>query len=76
VTDRTTASGFDDDTGEARYLCTARAVRERAEAARGRALAGDHEHIAVDESRLPYIAERVVAVTRRAYPDPRRVPYH
>src|SRR5262249_55069394 len=65
-----------DDAAEARYLLTPRAIRDRAEALFRLGLEGRLEHFAVDEARLWAVVNRVVAVTRRAYPDISRIPYH
>jgi hypothetical protein len=65
-----------DDEDEARYLATPRAIRERAEALFARGLDGKLGHFAIDESRLDVVAERVLAVTRRSYPDLAAIPYH
>jgi hypothetical protein len=61
---------------EARYLATPRAVRERAEALYRLALRGELVHFAVDESKLPALAERVVTVCQQTYPDLRASPAH
>ncbi|HYJ11516.1 MAG TPA: URC4/urg3 family protein [Polyangiaceae bacterium] len=67
------------DTGAAAeyaYLQTPRAIRERAAlvfaAARHQQLA----HFRLDETRLSEVVERVLAVTRRAYPNVATIPYH
>ena len=65
-----------DELAEARYLSSARAVRERAEAAYARAVAGQLAHFTIDEARLPELAERVLSVTRRRHPDLASIPYH
>lgn len=61
---------------ELEYLRSPRAIRERCEALYALALAGKLEHFAVDEARLDRVVERVLDVTRAAYPDLRRIPYH
>lgn len=61
---------------EVRYLSSARAVRERAEAAYALGSAGELLHFTIDEARLPAIAERVLSVTRSRHADLRAVPYH
>ena len=64
------------EVAEARYLATPRAVRERAEALYGLAVRGELAHFAVDETRLPALAERVVRVCQATYPDLRAIPDH
>ncbi|MFZ5896736.1 MAG: DUF1688 family protein [Myxococcota bacterium] len=59
-----------------RYLTTARAVRERAHEILEQARAGQLEHWLLDETKLPQVVDRVIAVTRRAYPDLDAIPYH
>jgi hypothetical protein len=58
------------------YLLTTTAIRERArrffEAAERDGLA----HFRLDLSRLPAVTDRVIAVTKAAYPDLRAIPYH
>jgi hypothetical protein len=61
---------------EVAYLRSPRAIRDRAEALYALGLRGDLLHFDVDETRLPSVAERVVRVTRAAYPDIRSIPYH
>jgi len=61
---------------EARYLKTPAAIRERCAAIFELCRAGELESFRLDESRLPDVARHVVDVTRAAYPDVRRVPYH
>jgi hypothetical protein len=65
-----------DDVAEAQYLATARAVRDRAEALYALGARGALASFAVDESRLAPLAERVLRVTRAAYPDVRAIPNH
>jgi hypothetical protein len=67
-----------DEVAEARYLATPGAIRARAQAlyemsARG-ALPG--ASFAIDEGKLPWLADRVASVTRAAYPDLRAIPNH
>jgi hypothetical protein len=61
---------------EFRYLQSAAAVRKRCSALYQLALGGKLAHFAVDESRLPALAEYVIGVTRAVYPDVRAIPYH
>ncbi|MGC4095310.1 MAG: DUF1688 family protein [Polyangiaceae bacterium] len=65
-----------DSEAEYRYLTSPRAIRERAaeilEAARRDELA----HWALDEGKLPEVVERVLRVTRAAYPALEQIPYH
>jgi hypothetical protein len=63
-------------TDDVATLRSPRTIRARAEEALARVEAGRSEHFAVDWARLPAVADRVVAVTRAAYPDPRRIPFH
>ncbi|WP_439527948.1 DUF1688 family protein [Pannonibacter sp.] len=56
-------------------LLAAAAVRERANRLLELGLAGDLPHFKVDLSRLPALADRVIATTRRRYPD-LAVPLH
>ncbi|HEX7667974.1 MAG TPA: DUF1688 family protein, partial [Polyangiaceae bacterium] len=69
-----------DDGAEAQdllaYLRSTRAIRDRAEALYALGLRGELLHFDVQESRLPAVAERVVCITRAAYPDVRSIPYH
>ncbi len=58
------------------YLQTPLAIRERSARVLERARAGKLVHWALDESRLPEVAERVLALTRELYPDLSRIPYH
>jgi hypothetical protein len=64
------------EAAEARYLATPRAIRERAEAIHRLGARGELEHFALDETRLPSLAERVVRVSRATYPDLRAIPRH
>lgn len=57
------------------YLRSPRAIRERSGRIFAAGLAGKLNHFAIDEGRLPAVAERIVAVTRRAYPE-LQVPNH
>jgi len=61
---------------EYEYLQTPRAIRERSEQVLALAQAGQLEHWQLDESKLPGVAARVLAVTRETYPDLTRIPYH
>ncbi|HEY8943939.1 MAG TPA: URC4/urg3 family protein [Polyangiaceae bacterium] len=61
---------------EARYLSTARAVRERCSRLHGLAQEGKLDHWTLDEQRLPEIAAYVAKVTRDAHPDVQAIPYH
>jgi hypothetical protein len=61
---------------EAKYLATARAVRDRAQALYELAARGELANFSVDETRLAPLAEYVVGVTRAAYPDVRAIPSH
>jgi hypothetical protein len=65
-----------DEEGLYQFLMTPLAVRECAEAIYAVALSDESAHFTVDESKLADVAERVAAVTRAAYPDVRRVPFH
>ena len=61
---------------EYRYLTTPRAIRERAGAMFELGREGKLANFRLDEARLDEVADLVVAVTREAYPDVRRIPYH
>lgn len=61
---------------EYRYLTTTRAIRERASALFELARQGRLENFRLDEARLGEVADLVVSVTKAAYPDVRRIPYH
>ena len=61
---------------EYEYLQTPLAIRERAERVFALAQSGQLEHWALHEARLPEVAARVLAITRQAYPDLSRIPYH
>jgi hypothetical protein len=65
-----------DDRAEAAYLRTPQAIRARAEALYQLGGRGELSHFSVDETRLPSLVERVVRVTRAAYPDVRAIPNH
>jgi hypothetical protein len=65
-----------DEEGLYQFLMTPLAVRECAEAIYAVALSDESAHFTVDESKLAAVAGRVAAVTRAAYPDVRRVPFH
>jgi hypothetical protein len=65
-----------DDRAEAAYLRTPQAIRARGEALYQLGARGELSHFAVDETRLPSLVERVVRVTRAAYPDVRAIPNH
>jgi hypothetical protein len=64
------------EAAEALYLQTPGAIRQRCGALFELARAGGLRHFRLDEARLPELAQRVVAVTRAAYPDVMRIPYH
>lgn len=61
--------------GSLEYLRSARAIRERAERIFAAGGDGDLAHFELHLERLPEAADRVVAVTRRAYPD-LEIPIH
>jgi hypothetical protein len=65
-----------DAAAEVAYLRTPQAIRARAEALYQLGARGELSHFSVDESRLPALVERVVRVTRAAYPDVRAIPDH
>jgi hypothetical protein len=58
------------------YLRSPRAIRERCEALYDLGARGRLEHWSIAEGALGSIAERVVRVTRAAYPDVRAIPKH
>jgi len=58
------------------YLQTTAAVRASASAVLAAARRGDLAHFRLDESLLPAVVERVIAVTRAQYPDVGAIPYH
>jgi len=57
------------------YLRTPEAIRERTHRLLAHGLRGELTHFSVDESLLPAVASRVVAVTQAAYPT-LDIPYH
>src|SRR4051794_19087989 len=57
------------------YLRSPLAIRARCEAIFEAGLAGSLAHFAVDLGALPAVVDKVVAVTRAAYPD-LRIPVH
>ena len=57
-----------DERAEYEYLQTPRAIRERCEAIFERARASELEHFLLHESRLAYVAARVLAITRHGEP--------
>src|SRR6185436_11055384 len=57
------------------YLRSPLAIRARCEAIFDAALAGALPHFALELGRLPTVVDRVVAVTRAAYPD-LNIPVH
>jgi hypothetical protein len=69
-------AGRTGDAAEAAYLRTPQAIRARAEAIYQLGARGELPHFSVDETRLPSLVERVVRVTRAAYPDVRTIPNH
>jgi hypothetical protein len=58
------------------FLQTPRAVRQRAHELLQAARRDELEHFRLNEARLPEVADRVIAVTKRAYPDLGAIPYH
>ncbi|HTA90801.1 MAG TPA: URC4/urg3 family protein [Polyangiaceae bacterium] len=72
----TNATSFLSPRAEYDYLQTPRAIRERCEAVFERAGSDALAHFRLDERRLPDVAERVLELTRRTYPDLSRIPYH
>jgi hypothetical protein len=58
------------------YLQTTAAVRARTGDVLEAARRGEPLHFELHEELLPGVAERVIAVTREAYPDVRAIPYH
>jgi hypothetical protein len=73
--DRTRTTSTGDVSDAVAYLRSPAAIRARCENLLARALDGGLAHFAVDLGRVPAVAERVVAVTRAAYPD-LAIPYH
>src|SRR5882672_4728467 len=57
------------------YLRSPLAIRARCEAVFSAGIAGQLAHFAVDLDALPAVVDKVVAVTRAAYPD-LRIPVH
>ncbi len=70
------ASAADAANAEYGYLMTPRAIRERALAVLAHVRANRSSHWSLHEGRLQDVADRVVELTRAAYPDPRKIPYH
>ncbi|RYZ08372.1 MAG: DUF1688 family protein [Myxococcales bacterium] len=64
------------DTESYDYLQTTAAIRARAKEIHDAGRRGDLAHFRVHDARLPEVAERVLQVTRSAYPAPREIPYH
>ncbi len=64
------------DASQYAELMTPRAVRERASALLSLAERGALAHFRLNLAALPAVARRVVEVTKAAYPDPTRIPYH
>jgi len=58
------------------YLQTSAAIRARCGAIFEAAERGELAYFRLHEAKLPAVAERVIDVTRRAYPDVRAIPYH
>ena len=58
------------------YLQTTAAIRARTGTVFEAARRGTQTHFRLNEAALPAVAERVIAVTRQAYPDVRAIPYH
>jgi hypothetical protein len=69
-------TALEDETLEAAYLMTPRAIRERAEVVYQLGVEGKLTSFTVNESRLAAAVDAVVEVTRAAYPDVARIPYH
>jgi len=65
-----------DELVEYEYLQTTGAIRDRASDVLGAARRGELLNFKLNEARLPELAQRVLAVTREIYPDPRQIPYH
>lgn len=61
---------------EYEYLQSPRAIRERAAIVLAAARRHQLAHFRLNEARLPAVVERVLAVTRQAYPDVSAIPYH
>ncbi|MDF3069877.1 MAG: putative pyrimidine-degrading protein [Polyangiaceae bacterium] len=64
------------DTEEYGYLQTTAAIRARAREIHEAGRRGELAHFRIHDERLAEAAERVVRVTRAAYPDVRAIPYH
>jgi hypothetical protein len=64
------------ETAEYDYLQTTTAIRERARRFFEIAERDGLANFRLDLSRLPAVTERVIAVTKAAYPDLRAIPYH
>ncbi|HEX4339913.1 MAG TPA: URC4/urg3 family protein [Polyangiaceae bacterium] len=64
------------DGAEALYLTTPRAIRDRAEAMYALAASGKLRSFTLDEGKLGDAVDAVIDVTRAAYPDVSRIPYH
>jgi Protein of unknown function (DUF1688) len=58
------------------YLQTTAAIRARCAAIFDAAQRGELEYFRLNEAKLPAVTERVIDVTRQAYPDVRAIPYH
>ena len=58
------------------YLQTPAAIRARSALIFEAARRGELEYFRLNEARLAVVAERVIDVTRQAYPDIRAIPYH
>ena len=58
------------------YLQTTAAIRARSAAIFAAAQRGELAYFRLNEAKLPAVAERVIDVTRKAYPDLRAIPYH
>lgn len=57
------------------YLLSAKAVRERCHAILDLGRGGALDHFTIDDGKLPAVADFVLAVTKREYPD-LAIPYH
>jgi len=71
-----TVSAASSEQVEYEYLQTPRAIRERCETVFEAARRGELLHWSLDEGKLPEVAARVAALTRKNYPDLSRIPYH
>jgi hypothetical protein len=65
-----------DEAAEYEYLQTTTAIRERARRFFEIAERDGLANFRLDLSRLPAVTDRVIAVTKAAYPDLRAIPYH